>query len=75
MNSLPSAQRAVTKFRDFIPLDGPLQCLVAMRVQVVGPDEDALFPRGDRERSDSRHHVADCLTGFEFRYDPVVFGC
>lgn len=44
-----------------------------MRIEIIRPNEDLLFPRGDGERPDSRHDIADHLAWAELLHEPTVF--
>ena len=46
-----------------VALDALVQVAVALRVVVVGPDEDAFLAGGDGEGADAGHDVADDLAG------------
>lgn len=62
------------KVLDVVAVDGPVHRRVALRVEVVGPNEDPLAARGDGERSDARHNVADEFAGLELAHKSPVLG-
>lgn len=60
------------KVLDAVTLNSILHDLVAMRVQVVTPDEDALTSRRHSKGTDTRHDIADHLSRLKFLHESAV---
>lgn len=64
----------VDELIDLVQSNRLLQPGVAIWIQIVRVDEDALFACRDREGPNASHDVADCLAGLEFGDEELVFG-